>query len=570
MKNIVLISIDNLRFDCIGYQPDKKELRRYDVTRFLETPNLDRLSEKSLCFTQCISTNTYTTSAHASLLTGLYPPRHGVRTFFDTKLSKDVYTLPEILKIYGYETVFSTDTIELFEPLDISRGFEHTFFLDDHNLFKFLKEIGDRKIFFFMHIFDVHEPYLYSKYEFVRGCNNDYRREMEKLHALFGFSFDGSYEKPHKLWGDFWDNFNRREIEYALPLFVKGVSKFDRGRFKWILSRLEEAGLMDDSIIIIFSDHGEGRCSMDKPSHFLHSGALFDNVIRVPLIIRHEDIKHEVRDELVSLIDIFPTIVELAAGDKIENILPYRVDGLNLLGNDKQEFVYSEVWTSKSPKIDFDATKNERFVFEFWSTDPSSIYQRGIRTREKKIVIYGKDDEFVDEKIFNLKNEEFLREIYRGLFNREIDTEGFLFLLEELNNNRMSKEKVYNHLLKSEEYKKQRNRPALMIFDLEKDPYEDYPFSFPREIFFRRGMDKGKKEINNFSDIDRVSRELDFIDSALGDLNTDVVKGIIERRLNVAGMENIEFFIDAIRDMEAMSVETEKAFKEVQSEDIQQ
>src|SRR3990170_3243786 len=100
-QNIILISIDALRFDCVGYQPDKRELEKYNVLKYLETPTLDSIAEKSLCFSQCISTSTYTTSAHASIFTGLYPPKHGVRAFYATKLTKDVFTLSEILKTFG-------------------------------------------------------------------------------------------------------------------------------------------------------------------------------------------------------------------------------------------------------------------------------------------------------------------------------------------------------------------------------------------------------------------------------------------------------------------------------------
>src|SRR5208283_2580115 len=133
MKNIILISIDNLRFDCVGYQPDKKELIKYDVLRNLETPTLDLIAERSLCFTHCISTNTYTTAAHASMLTGLYPPGHGIRAFYEKKLSKDVYTLAEILKVFGYETVMMTDVASLFQPLELHRGYHHFSFQKIHN-----------------------------------------------------------------------------------------------------------------------------------------------------------------------------------------------------------------------------------------------------------------------------------------------------------------------------------------------------------------------------------------------------------------------------------------------------
>ena len=163
MKNIILISIDNLRFDCAGYQPDKKELMKYGVLKDLETPTLDRIAEKSLCFTQCISTNSYTTSAHASILTGLYPPGHGVRGFYDKKLSRDVYTLAEVLKLFGYETAMMTDTSMLFRPLDIHRGFDHFFHIDEDPLLKLLEEKRDGRLFVFAHFYDVHDPFLLSK-----------------------------------------------------------------------------------------------------------------------------------------------------------------------------------------------------------------------------------------------------------------------------------------------------------------------------------------------------------------------------------------------------------------------
>ncbi len=67
-RQILLISIDNLRYDCIGYQPDKRDLEKQDVLKHLSTPTLDKIAGRSTCFTRCISTNTYTTSAHASVL----------------------------------------------------------------------------------------------------------------------------------------------------------------------------------------------------------------------------------------------------------------------------------------------------------------------------------------------------------------------------------------------------------------------------------------------------------------------------------------------------------------------
>ncbi len=112
--NLVVFSIDNLRYDCIGYQVDKRELEKHGVAGRLDTPNLDRLAGRSLCYTHCISTNTYTTASHASMFTGRYPPNHGVRAFYATKLH-EVGTLAEMLSSQGYRTILYTDAPELFD-----------------------------------------------------------------------------------------------------------------------------------------------------------------------------------------------------------------------------------------------------------------------------------------------------------------------------------------------------------------------------------------------------------------------------------------------------------------------
>ena len=163
-NKVLLISIDNLRYDCVSYiDKNKPHLEKYGLQNETFTSTLDAIASKSTVFKNCFSTNTYTTSAHASLFTGLLPPNHGVRPHYYKKLKKDCLTLAEVFKNNGYKTVFCSDLPELFEPLGLVRGFDYKVITDDAALFDMFDKLKDEKVFLFIHFFDVHEPYLFSE-----------------------------------------------------------------------------------------------------------------------------------------------------------------------------------------------------------------------------------------------------------------------------------------------------------------------------------------------------------------------------------------------------------------------
>ncbi|TNF52787.1 hypothetical protein EP227_06835, partial [bacterium] len=399
MKHIILISLDNLRYDCVGYQPEKGELQKFDVLKYLETPTLDEISEQSLCFTQCISPGTYTTSVHASVFTGLYPPGHGIRAFYETKLNKNVYTLAEILKVFGYRTVLATDTHFLFHPLNLSRGFDHVFEKDDFNLFRFLEEKSEEKIFLFAHFYDIHEPFMYSEHKDFD--NSDYFEALRNVFEQHNVHFPSSVSDGALLWKTLKERIGQN-IDTLLPLFIKGITKFDRNRFKVFIDNLRKNSLLDDGLMIIFSDHGEGKGSKKVPDKFIHGGDVFDNVIRVPLMVHHRDINRKVVDNLVSLVDIFPTVIELSLQKNTDDILPYKMNGLSLNSSRERDYVYSERWFLKMAKLHFNL-----------SMASSVLWQRAVRTRNKKFIYYGEPESLPADTIETMDNKEFLKAVYR-------------------------------------------------------------------------------------------------------------------------------------------------------------
>lgn len=460
INKIILVSIDTLRFDCVGYQPNKDELRKYDVLKFLETPNLDEIAKKSICFTNAISVSTYTTSAHASILTGLYPPRHGIRAFYDTKLSENVLTLAEILKKEGYVTILSTDIIELFEPLGLTRGFSHIFTRRDKELYDLLEKNKDNKVFLFVHFFDVHEPYLLSDYEIYPGYNSDYYDMINFLYDKYNISMNSSGDRPYELWNHMRNNVEKN-METFLPFYIEGVSKFDKGRFREFMHHLNINGYVDDSLLMIFSDHGEGRCNEEDINMFSHGGFPYDNVIRIPLMVYYDGIEPNTVNMQVSIVDIFPTILEKILNTTLEGTFSYNIDGKNLFSKNGHDYVRGEVWGSD---------------FNFYETDqglriPDTNLEwfpryRFIRFENKKFIIIGMLDSFIDESIFNFRNYEFIRWLYRSVLGRVEDTHGFEYWLKNLDTNIFSKKDVINYFLQSIEYQ---NKKKFVIVDLEND-----------------------------------------------------------------------------------------------------
>lgn len=472
-NHIIFISIDNLRFDCIGYQPNKSDLKKYQLETLLKTPNLDKIAEKSVCFTNVISTSTYTTASHASILTGLYPPKHGVRAFYDTKLSTQVYSITELLKSKGFLTILCTDAMELWSPLDLHKGFSHIFERQDKELFEFLNSHKDNSIFLFVHFFDVHEPYLFSEYELFKGYNSDYYNLLDDFAKKNNLDLGIVKDKPHSAWKKFAD-YLKRSKKNLFPLFVKGVNKFDNGRFKNFITNLEHLGLQNNSLLVIFSDHGEGRCMEDK-DFFAHAGGLYEDVIKVPLIIKSNHFAHKIIDTQISTVDIFPTIMELLFNNKMS--IPYRIDGRSLMpeiegSNSKDHLTYSEVWTSDSGIYLGDGNKGKPHVCSSKRSMNWILFQRALKNENKKYIICGKPDANIDCSAFSYSNEDFIKTLYRSLLGRIEDKSGFEHHLNLLNQNLLSKKDILNSFIQSEEYKLNNK---FVMFDLEEDPEELNP-----------------------------------------------------------------------------------------------
>ena len=482
-NKVLLISIDNLRYDCVSYIKNRPHLKQFYVENLVDTPTLDKIAENSTVFTDFFSTSSYTTAAHASLFTGLLQPKHGLRPFFYKKMRADCATLAEIYKNNGYKTIFYSDVIELFQPLGLTKGFDFICANDINPLFKQISLLENEKVFCFIHLFDIHEPYIFSQNYNENHYNDDYFAFINKMSSLYKIPVQNN--NPFTLWNNFSGKVNYG-VQIMLPPYIYGVNKFDKGRFRLICDFLKNMGYFnEENIYSIFADHGEGRIVFYDMPVFGHMGELFDEVIKIPLILHAPQLEKGVNNKLASIVDLFPTLMSLsgfnavsddknaAAVNKVTNLI--KTDGLSLLGEKEREYCYSEFCTQNmyNEIMQFSAGVYDRSKNGASSKDKYFLSQRSIRTKDRKYLfipdnILQSEAKKIIENI-NLSDEDFIIEMFNSVMRKRVSKPEYLFLLNSLKSKQTARQNIYQSMITSEIY----NRPKNYFFDLINDPLEE-------------------------------------------------------------------------------------------------
>jgi arylsulfatase A-like enzyme len=375
-NNIVMISVDDLRYDCVSSSRRTGWLEKYGATEVVETPNIDELSEAGTAFHRATSTSSYTPPSHSSIFTGKYPSSHGVKTFFN-KLGAH-RTIAEFLSEEGYRCRAWIENIAL-DMLDVTKGFDEVccpFEDEGSNLFDFVDRTDEgQKNFLFIHLFDVHKPYIYTTGGTERKkYNEDYMEEVNSVlpdgHQVTEELLSESEEEARDTNPNYdsmteslkgyakyrsLDYLLRKRMEedlgeerfmYLVRLYAKGVSEFDTGRFADLISRLER-DVLDDYLLMFTSDHGEERCVWGDREDLMNSFNVSEGAVRVPFIVDtdQDSLKTgEKRDDVISHVDILPSVAkEAESGDR-----PDGTDGEAVLfsqeDNKQGRLIFNESW----------------------------------------------------------------------------------------------------------------------------------------------------------------------------------------------------------------------------------
>jgi arylsulfatase A-like enzyme len=281
-RNVVLISLDTVRADALGARSARGDTL---------TPWYDRLASQGTSFSQAISTFSSTSASHMSLFTGHYPATHDVRhPIHDLPLA--IATLPELMSQAGYATGAVTENAMLLAGSGFGRGF------DSYRERDALKQVGaidrtfaegvewleahsDQPFFLFLHSYEAHAPYT---------------ARQDSLDAIPPVDARG-LDKDAAHW-------KRLRRSYSAE-----VHSADRA-LEHLFSELERLALLDDTLVVITSDHGE---EFGEHGDRGHAKTVFDEVLRVPLLFWRpgEVAPGRVVDAQVSLVDVAPTILDL-------------------------------------------------------------------------------------------------------------------------------------------------------------------------------------------------------------------------------------------------------------------
>ena len=270
-NDVILITIDTLRADSVGFAGNTR----------VKTPFLDALASRGVVFTNAHAHNVITLPSHVNILTGLYPFQHGVRENAGFKLDPKHLTVASMLRRQGYATGAFIGAF----PLDARYGLNQGFDTYDDNYgkgeatadfvvqerrasavlesaVKWWRSNEGRKRFMWVHLYDPHAPYS----------------PPDPFNAQF------------------------RDDEYL-------------GEISYVDAQLQQqlAPLLGNAFVVVTGDHGEARGEHGEETHGLFA---YEPTLKIPLVVAGPGVQHRVVADYVRHIDIVPTILEAAGGQK--------------------------------------------------------------------------------------------------------------------------------------------------------------------------------------------------------------------------------------------------------------
>jgi arylsulfatase A-like enzyme/Tfp pilus assembly protein PilF len=274
--SILLITLDTTRADHLGPYGNEEA----------ETPALSALADEGIVFEQAVAVAPVTAPTHASLLTGLYPRRHGLRNNLTHHLDDDVPTLSERLSTAGYRTAAFVSAIVLERRYGLDRGFEvydddlrsgaasrQTRMLTERPgqatadlALAWLDALGpDEPYFLWVHFYDPHLPF-----------------------------------SPPSPWAE---KFRDRPYDGEIAYMDSQVGR--------LLQHPRVAG--DDVVVAAIGDHGE---SLGEHGEEAHGLLVYESTIHVPWILKLPGGPAGMRVATpISQVDLVPTLMDMVAAD---------------------------------------------------------------------------------------------------------------------------------------------------------------------------------------------------------------------------------------------------------------
>jgi arylsulfatase A-like enzyme len=341
--DIILVTIDALRADHVS---------RYGYAR-LTTPLIDAFSRDAVVFTDAIAQAPYTKASIASLMTGLYPTAHKTVTasvpFPETMtghlttapiltdvLPSNVTTLAEALHSGGYRTLGFTANPFLISDFGFARGFDTFGFFPgpdfasaDHvvnDVIDLVDTVDPRPMFLWVHLMEPHSPY--TPPASVKGTF-PLRGQPEPIASTVSIP-------------DWLLPGSPRDLREYVDSYDDEIAAADVAVDR-LLRQLHDVRRTDNTVVVVTADHGE---QFLDHGGWEHSSSLYEELIRVPLIVKAPRAAPGVMKAQVQMMDLFPTLLEYA-----EVAVPAGTAGHSLIaalhGVNERRPAYSEIASSQ-------------------------------------------------------------------------------------------------------------------------------------------------------------------------------------------------------------------------------
>lgn len=266
-RNVLVITLDTMRAD---------RLPAYGFSG-VSTPALDDLARAGTVFDAAFAATPLTLPSHATLFTGLYPSKLGIRDNAGSPLRREFQTLAEMMDAHGLRTGAFVASAVLAADRGLDQGFK-----------------------------------TYSAGE-SEPCRNPRARRPADAVVDDALGWLATDTTPFFAWIHLYDTHRpyRLPDEYSrgYPDPYLAAIAFEDTQIARVVKHLQAQGVLDDTLIVVVGDHGESLGDHGEESHGIF---IYQETLHVPLIMRGPGVKPGRVANVVRLVDVMPTIIELA------------------------------------------------------------------------------------------------------------------------------------------------------------------------------------------------------------------------------------------------------------------
>ncbi|MGM0557483.1 MAG: sulfatase [Myxococcota bacterium] len=306
-KYVIFWMIDTLRADYLPLH--------YDTD--VQTPELQRLANDGASFRVAYVQGNESKTSHASLFAGMYPSKHGV--VGRGSLGRSLEILPEAMANAGYKTGAHVSNGYVSHPWGFVQGWDHYvnnlrdgWRIDGHSMAehgaKWAKKNKDDKFFLYLGTIDPHVTY---------------RRHKDLIERYYPEPYTGKYrsylsgEELGKIKGG-GVKVSEEDKKRIVALYKNEIEFNDQALGK-LRKALEEAGMWDETMIVVTSDHGEEFWEHGSVGH---GHNIHQELVHVPVLLYYPPLipENTVVDAGIDVLDLYPTILDAVGGETPEEV----------------------------------------------------------------------------------------------------------------------------------------------------------------------------------------------------------------------------------------------------------